>query len=319
LPTGKNRQTYPMKKTDFFDLIAQPDRLNERSLSALHEIVDEFPWFQTGRMLLVKNLHSIEHVRFNSELKQSAAYIADRKKLFNLIHQTKPLVEKQDAKSEKVKIIKNDEAFKEKSETKKVASGRVGITTKVSSVADYFQTDDVFETADGGQIDFSVSSKKDKEEKKSAMVMPSADFLGYESSEYIGYELKESINPEKKQDESHSFSDWLSMMRHAPIENNDKPVAKKSNQIIDNFLKIETPKIVPTKTATEEPTGIIKEQKSEESDTGDELLSETLANIFIKQKHYNKAIAIYEKLRLKYPEKNVYFARRISDLEKLTN
>ena len=51
----------------------------------------------------------------------------------------------------------------------------------------------------------------------------------------------------------------------------------------------------------------------------DDLMSETLAGIYIKQKHYHKGMAIYEKLRLKYPEKNVYFAERISDLENLIN
>ena len=38
-------------------------------------------------------------------------------------------------------------------------------------------------------------------------------------------------------------------------------------------------------------------------DEPENLLTETLANIYIKQKHYDKAINIFEKLRLKYPEK----------------
>ena len=151
------------------------------------------------------------------------------------------------------------------------------------------------------------------------MVLPSADFLGYESNDLIGYQLKESISPAEKQDESHSFSDWLNMLRHAPAPQEEQPIKKKSHQIIDNFLKIDTPKIIPsfqldTKQSTHEST-----KNKEVTESNDDLMSETLANIYIKQKHYDKAIGIYEKLRLKYPEKNVYFACRINDLEKLTN
>ncbi|MCT4643509.1 MAG: hypothetical protein N4A74_00875 [Carboxylicivirga sp.] len=306
-----------MKKTAFFDLVAQPELLNEDSLPALNEIVDEFPWFQTARMLLVKNLHAIEHVRFNGELKQSAAYIPDRKRLFDLIHENTitKLEETQVETSEELPVAAK-EVEEPKPERKK---STVGITTKVSSINDYFQTDDTFETEDGSQIDFSLHSDKKTEEESAAMVMPSADFLGYESSEIVGYELKDSVRPEEKADESHSFSDWLTMLRHAPAESEEKPVKKKSQQIIDNFLSIDSPRIIPTIKNEISLNNSQTMQKQEPDDDGDDLMSETLANIFIKQKHYDKAIGIYEKLRLKYPEKNAYFARRISDLEKLTN
>ncbi|WP_439183942.1 tetratricopeptide repeat protein [Carboxylicivirga taeanensis] len=310
-----------MKKTDFFELVTHPERLNEETLPALSEIVQEFPWFQAARMLLLKNLHTIEHVRFNGELKQSAAYIADRKKLFELIHYTakaSPVIETIEPAEEEHELVAANEASAIEHQTESRPKKTIGITTRLSSINNYFQTDDTFETEDGDQIDFSVFSNKKTEEKESnSMVMPSADFLGYESNQLVGYELKESINPEEKKDESHSFSDWLTMLRHAPVEPQEQPVKKKSQQIIDNFLRIETPKIVPPvkqQTETEPPT-----EPTEEVDNGDDLLSETLANIYIRQKHYDKAIGIYEKLRLKYPEKNVYFARRIDDLEKLTN
>ncbi|WP_430810811.1 MULTISPECIES: tetratricopeptide repeat protein [unclassified Carboxylicivirga] len=305
-----------MKKTDFFDLVAQPALLDESSLPALHEIVDEFPWFQSARMLLIKNLHTLEHVRFNGTLKQSAAYIADRKRLYELIHTTAV------QKVPQSEIIKPAEPAKKTqlaAAPVKTDKPRAGMTAKVSSVSEYFQTDDTFETENGSTIDFSVLPKKKPLEEKPAMVMPSADFLGYESSDFVGYELKESINPEEKEDESHSFSGWLTMLRHAPAETESKPVMKKSQQIIDNFLQIESPRIVPTPKAHSDVENTLSADNEPESNSGDDLMSETLADIYIKQKHYDKAITIYEKLRLKYPEKNVYFARRISDLEKLTN
>ncbi|TRX64583.1 tetratricopeptide repeat protein [Carboxylicivirga sp. M1479] len=307
-----------MKKTDFFDLVAQPHLLNEDTLPALNEIVAEFPWFQTARMLLIKNLHCVEHVKYNGELKQSATYIADRKRLFELINQS--TVPKQEEQANKVDSKEESDHIREvESQIKEQKTSSVGMTTKVSSIEDYFQTADTFETSDGDQIDFSLPPKEQKnQEETSSIVMPSADFLGYESAEIVGYELKEAIDPEETKDESHSFSDWLNMMRHTSSSTTKQPVKKKSQQIIDNFLQIDVPKIVNKPGETKSSTSL-QTKKEIKTDTTDDLMSETLADIYIKQKHYDKAISIYEKLSLKYPEKNVYFARRISDLEKLTN
>ena len=48
----------------------------------------------------------------------------------------------------------------------------------------------------------------------------------------------------------------------------------------------------------------------------DELITETLANIYCQQKKYDKALDAFKKLSLKYPEKSIYFAARIEEIEK---
>jgi tetratricopeptide (TPR) repeat protein len=49
----------------------------------------------------------------------------------------------------------------------------------------------------------------------------------------------------------------------------------------------------------------------------DEIVSETLAMVLEKQGHYQKAIAMYEKLVLQIPEKSSFFAAKIEKLKNL--
>lgn len=49
----------------------------------------------------------------------------------------------------------------------------------------------------------------------------------------------------------------------------------------------------------------------------DSLFTETLANIYIQQEKYDKALRIIRSISLDYPEKNIYFADQIRFLERI--
>ena len=92
------------------------------------------------------------------------------------------------------------------------------------------------------------------------------------------------------------------------------------NPLIDKFLKSNTGAIRrnnENENASENETRI---DIAEKSDTeNEELITETLAGIYMQQKSYDKALAAYKKLSLKYPEKSIYFATQIEEIEKLKN
>ncbi|MGB2136729.1 MAG: hypothetical protein ACPHVU_03940, partial [Flavobacteriaceae bacterium] len=71
------------------------------------------------------------------------------------------------------------------------------------------------------------------------------------------------------------------------------------------------PKIPPVG-KTETIDSVLKQDFNSE-----ELMTESLAKVLLKQKKYKKAISAYKILSLKYPEKNVFFAGQIQKIRKL--
>ena len=85
-------------------------------------------------------------------------------------------------------------------------------------------------------------------------------------------------------------------------------------EIIDKFIA-ENPSISRPKQEFFNPISAAQESVIDQEN----IVSETLAMIYEKQGYYEKAISIYEKLKLKYPEKSIIFAGQIKTLKNKLN
>ena len=130
----------------------------------------------------------------------------------------------------------------------------------------------------------------------------------------IAKEVSTSIKEELKlgkplrfsKDENHSFSEWLTLL-------NVKKVKRENNTIIDTFLEKKRNFNTHKKEVFFKATENSKESLIENHD----LITPTLAKVYLEQEHYEKAISAYKKLILKYPKKSSFFANQIELITKL--
>jgi hypothetical protein len=132
---------------------------------------------------------------------------------------------------------------------------------------------------------------------------------------------EEKMDPEddtfKKENSFHTFSEWLQLQKAGNNLNVQKDAIKKtdnpqdSNELIEKFIQTEPRISKPTKATFFSPQ--VMAQKSIEDN--DEIVSETLANIYAAQGDIQRAMKVYKKLGLLNPEKSAYFAALIKKLE----
>ena len=106
--------------------------------------------------------------------------------------------------------------------------------------------------------------------------------------------------------EKYSFLDWFDVI------NESESNLEYKIDLIDKFIK-NSPKINIDKEFK------LNEEIIPESKVSDNLVTETLAKIYVNQEKYNKALRAYKILSLKYPKKSSFFADQIEKIKKLKN
>ena len=93
--------------------------------------------------------------------------------------------------------------------------------------------------------------------------------------------------------------------------------ALRGQELIDDFLSGDNERITLDLRGDSEPVAENSEELPETASSEPSFFTETLAQIYIKQGKYDKALEIIKRLCLEYPNKNRYFADQIRFLEKI--
>tara|TARA_B100001093_G_scaffold501547_1_gene553341 strand:+ start:1139 stop:1849 length:711 start_codon:yes stop_codon:yes gene_type:complete len=113
-------------------------------------------------------------------------------------------------------------------------------------------------------------------------------------------------------EETHSFNEWLKLSQAKPIQRNKESENKlhKKVNLIEDFIANRDRK--PKK---EFYSAYDKAKESVEFHFN--IVTETLAKVYLEQEHYEKAKAAYHQLCLKYPQKSSLFVSQIELIDQL--
>jgi len=262
-----------MVNKSFIDKLHHPELLDSRSMSELEIILLEYPHFQSAHLLFIKNLHNQGSIAFDRELKKTALWVTDRRKLFYLLDDRVLLPVDED---EKIEALEKDNL----------------------DIIDFSRLSHATELAEE-YIEEQEAESEAAKELDSIILSGSASLGSF-------FEVEDKVDLE---DFKNTFSKPKEQKDKAP----EKIISKK-DKLIDTFIK-EKPKIVPRDPEYNKNEDFSEKSIKESSD----LMTDTLAQIYIKQGLYDKAILTYEKLSLKYPEKKVYFAGQIQKIKLISN
>ena len=251
-----------MDKEQFYAYLKDEKQLNSESLHQLKLIAEEYPYFQTAQLMLLKNMKNTEDSEFTSELKRVAITCCDRRKLFY--------------------YLKDDRyaRFFPKIETQEISAND--------------RTDVLLD---------SFLESLNKNEKTEQVTIPETDNK-WDSDSIISTDYFAYLEQTEKGKSS--------------LDNEEESKPMKHQELLDRFLE---------KSSNNEDLFSNKNREREERQEStqgvdnllddDSFLTETLAQVYIKQKKYEQALTIIKRLSLNFPKKSIYFADQIRFLEYL--
>ena len=80
-----------MRTSELNQLIESPERLQKDQINDLQDLISEYPFFTSAQLLLTKAFFETENLNFEKQLRLTAAYAGDRKKLHDILYSGKEL------------------------------------------------------------------------------------------------------------------------------------------------------------------------------------------------------------------------------------
>ena len=276
-----------MDSKQLIGYMTRPERLKGDGVRDVEQLVADYPYFAIGQTLLAIAYQNTDDERYDSQLKHTAALMPNRDKLrlFTLI-----------------------------------ARHRWESEPEVPALPDEFTPEEEAKPSDN--VFSNIESIETKEEQNTGIIrekvfiIPEINLSG--SHEELSAEMALLDEKRKSLDELKTIIanrlKELEAEKQKKETEQSKPKKLSRKELIDKFI-LENPSISRPKAEFYNPISVAQNSIIDQEN----IVSETLGKIYEKQGYIEKAISIYEKLCLKYPEKSRYFAAQIERLKKVNH
>jgi hypothetical protein len=305
-----------MNRNEFLAQASDYSKLNVSDIVGLREVLARYPYFQSARTMLVRALKSADDISFQEELKDAALHAGDRKLLWEIVEGQHTIT----------RSPLKDSNLEAQVETRP-------IPTDLPDVVLDTVIEPISEETTSAEQQASVSAPIQADASVEILLnTPEVDAVDQIDEQSINEEsVLETITSSESpiEPEKLSFTDWLKRSRSSASNKLNEASLPESNQeneispavsaqekkiedsLINKFIETEPRISQPTKASFFSPVDMARRSVEDR----DDVVSETLAKIYASQGDHQRAIRIYIKLSLLYPEKNSYFAALIENLE----
>ncbi|MBR7022238.1 MAG: hypothetical protein IKI09_02025 [Bacteroidales bacterium] len=266
-----------MDSKQLIGYMTMPERMKGNDVDEVEQMVKAFPYFSIAQALLSIAYQNIGSPNYDSQLKRAAATMPNRDKLRLL---------------------------------SMIAKHRLESKPEIPALPDEFEPkDNVFSSIE------SIDTKEEQNGsiiREKVFIIPEIDLSG--SHEELSAEMALLEEKRKSIDELKAIiaNRLKEIEEEKQRKEAGKPAPKKLSrkELIDKFIT-ENPSISRPKAEFYNPISVAQNSIIDQEN----IVSETLAKIYEQQNYFEKAISIYKKLGLKYPEKSRYFAAQIERLQ----
>jgi hypothetical protein len=269
-------------------------------LKEMEHLADQYPWSSVVQTLFAKILFREDSAFASRQIRKAAVSVPDRAHLKDFLHSTA------------TEIFPSTEQH----------AGEEGVmhsTPLVSANIDVSgdSATNIEITKEKNAVDASQEVEENLSETPTPAVMQ--DLLEREIKIALAQAVALGYQPRKKEEnqagareenKTSSFSEWLRVVKSpvvTPSKEEDekrKEKIKAEREIMEDFISKEPERIKPAKPEFYSPVNMARQSTAEAED----IVTETLAKIYLRQGNFQKAIRIYNSLMLKFPEKSSYFA-----------
>ena len=280
-----------MDANAYFDIIQHFDPTSVEQRKALEKITYQYPYFQPAYAHYLKTLKAQDQFNYTLILRKTAVLTPDRAHLERWLQE------------ESIPVISSTAAPTPAPADISANPTEAPQSTKASPSST--NTPEEETPAPKAQPTKKSPSKKvvrqEKEKQKTPVASPSVP----------------PVEPEQQATPpapplAMPFEQWVVYSNKGKVSPVEQPLATEDKfSRIDQFLA-NNPKIPPVR--KDQPK---IDLASHNAFNKDELMTETLAKVYVDQKKYKKARYAYKILSLKYPEKNSFFADQIKRIKQL--